>query len=915
MQVDSRSYSMSYTTQREKLCATSFCTLHNAMPSFSNSSLNNFTYIITATDFSLPTSGGAYLVEVSEEGSMCILAYLDLYGRAFTTAVALTAPPAREPDMLIAPYEDSETLVAESQNYVYVSEEWGFRREVARCEQVENTWRIFDSWYHFGRDGENLSLLEALGRAYLAFVYRPQMGACEIPARGFAYVTDCLQEDRVLGGMRALVNLIDEAKHDVAFRPPALVSCFVRWLHEAGLEDLAEKGIEDNALRLVYTANHAETYYLCMAGEGPLVPERKLWALESVFNRYLLVKEALGEHASQALESECCAQHMKLIESVGAQVPDTTFSAAIPQGEKQGEWNTRCTLALMIERLRLPVRVDVAFRVDISAKVVAFEVISPDEDLMPLQYWTGCEDGSEGFWADVALNDRKDQALRYALRIGLILSSSAFAINSVIERVEVGIHSFISKDERELLPKHQQSASIFDMPALVNVCFDRATFEGFDGLNEALVGDPHKPYRECGAQFGAVGIRAFSTLAASPLNDERRNLPEVGEVMLSAELSKALGGKTSADMRIYYDGICRHMAEGLADRIVRAESVTEAIHFVRDAQEEAFRQEDVRAAHACMRLMTALTDDRIDRYDQNAIVGRFLDEDRCLMAYGRARTLSESSLDEAVRLLVDSINETSVLNSFIDDDDTVYRTFDSYISRVLYNRACLTGEHVSFRAAADGGKRVELLPDSYYLCHLEIVRLLENSFEHAEEALFYGRRALEIAPTTAAGYRQLGRTYMLVGDTENAQRILCEGLNVAIQPSDIAMIYYQLGYVVWKAGKTLLGVACYAKSLFISPVFAVQATLELEELLEETGAFIPSQEQVDEELQSANIPLAPKSEVLRVLLDGAAAATDANMFVAARNMLTLYLRHCPDDALTAVLRTLEAVAPRQYQEV
>ena len=149
-----------------------------------------------------------------------------------------------------------------------------------------------------------------------------------------------------------------------------------------------------------------------------------------------------------------------------------------------------------------------------------------------------------------------------------------------------------------------------------------------------------------------------------------------------------------------------------------------------------------------------------------------------------------------------------------------------------------------------------------------------------------------------------GRAVMLVGVMENASSVLQEGLLVAGQPSDSAMAYYQLAYVLWKAGRPQAGAVCYVKSLMTSSSMALQATAELQELVEETGVPLPAREAVDEELAAHAVPVAPTTEVIEALGSAAAAATDAGLFPVARNLLALRLRYRPDDALVNVLRSL-----------
>ena len=79
------------------------------------------------------------------------------------------------------------------------------------------------------------------------------------------------------------------------------------------------------------------------------------------------------------------------------------------------------------------------------------------------------------------------------------------------------------------------------------------------------------------------------------------------------------------------------------------------------------------------------------------------------------------------------------------------------------------------------------------------------------------------------------------------------------------------------------GAACYVKSLSVSPAFVLQASAELQELVEETGEVLPDHGEVDAALARADIPVAPTEEVLEALGAGAVAATDAGVFVVAPN--------------------------------
>lgn len=818
-----------------------------------------------------PATGGAYVVEFMSKNEVRIVAYLDPFGRAFSTLEPVTVPPAREPDLLFLKslHQDAQ---GEELGCVCIHRGGGAKTEVAQYRCAHDRYALFDSWYDFGPYGTDLAYNDVMTRAYLAFVERPALGAAAVPERGLSGVHERLRGDKPLAALRSIVEEAQRVELDPAYRPPALVRCLARWLTEAGLGDL--DGAQDDALRLVRTARYANTYYVGVESEEASLPEDLVWGIEAALNRFLLIEEAFGELASLASDIDCVRWDEYLLESVAIQHPpaDRLTDETVLQAE--GEWGVRCALGVTLERLRLPVRIDASMRFDVEEGVAAFAVKPPGGSLMPSWIWR-----DECGFMQMTDEAREAQARRYALHLGLLLVAAAFDASPSIQRVDIVARPF------------------------VQTMFERKTYEAFGRFEDARAGDPFPPYAFAGARFEAGEMESFAYVDSLPSFERRRRRPETMDGVLGSAARAALGADECRDVRISFESARRRVAEGLADRIVCASNATDAIRLVRTAQDDASARGDDRTVAACTRLMAALAEGEVDMGDQNAVVGRFLGEDRCLVALGRARVLSANDQEAAVRVLMDAVNEAAALDGFVDGVGTVYRAFDSYASRVLYNRARI-GSGEPRRALLDAGKCVELVPDSYFLCHLEITQLLEHSFERTEEALRFGQRAIEIGPATAAGYRQLGRAYMLVGDMENAASVLQEGLLVAVQPNEIATAYYQLAYVLWKAGRPRAGAACYLKSLMTSSSVAMQATVELQELMEETGVALVGKEAVDEELAAHAVPVAPTAEVVDALDAGSAAAVDAGLFPVARNLLALRLRYRPDDALVSVLRSL-----------
>ena len=745
------------------------------------------------------------------------------------------------------------------------------------------------------------------------------MGAPAVPSRGVMGVFDALGPEKPFEALRELAGQVQRAMADPQLDAPGAVKLLLEHLEQAGLFAIHERGVSDEAVRLVRSTKYAHLAYLVRNLEDADISDQELWGIEAALNRFILLCERMGDRADAAGLDECRQADAQLFVAVGEQDLAGGMPEGAPSGHEGGEWGTRCRLALAIEQLRLPVRVDVELAGDIGAGQAAFCLTMPPEGMVP-----GAAGGEEG------------AALPYVMRVGLLLADHAFATEPGIAQVKLMAFPLpdpqASQDAPAAGPK-QGVPAVLGAPAaseqprdaretaLFEVDLDRALHAERGGFKQAIAGEPRELLDAAGARYDVADAQVPRQRVMHPVFESWSADDQAGE--LPAWAQGPLGAKCERDLDIEYDTAYRRMAEGLADSLVEAQSATEAIAAVRRVQSAALEAKDERAVSACTRLMAALAEGSIDAADQNAVVGRFLGDDRCLVALGRAHSLAETDPAAAVEALTGAIAEAQLLDGFADGSQEVYRAFDSYSARVLYNVSRATqmvpidgnpvdsgqgpavdpaSESVAVPdAAADAGKRVRVVPDSFYLCHLEVTHLLERSFERADEALRYGRAAVAMGPSCAMGYRVLGRAYMLQGDMGRAFDALRAGLRVSLQPTDIALMYYQLGYVMWKRGSADAGVACYLKAVEASPSIAMQATAELRELVAETGASIPSAGGVEAALAAESIPCAPASETLDVIDAALSAACDAGLANVARSLLATRLRHRPDDALMGVL--------------
>ncbi len=266
---------------------------------------NSFGCVVGAHE--APNRHDRYIAEFLNDNEYRILAYIDRYGRVFSTDEPVFAPPAREPDLMIAKFEEQENPKVQV-GCVQVRDDGGLMRQVSQYRLDGSKYALFDSWYDFGPYAQNLSYDTALARCYLAFVHRPKLRGTAMPSRGLDSLHRRLQEEKPLAALGSIVNDVRAAQADPVMRPPALACCFARWLEEAGLNGVraAAGGIAEVAsllgvgseaaahepLRLVRTARYANTYYLGVEDEENAPSQKTVWALESVLNRFLLIEES-----------------------------------------------------------------------------------------------------------------------------------------------------------------------------------------------------------------------------------------------------------------------------------------------------------------------------------------------------------------------------------------------------------------------------------------------------------------------------------------------------------------------------------------------------------------------------------------------------------------------------------------------
>lgn len=816
------------------------------------------------------SEGGFYVVEFLDDQKVRVLAYVDNYGRAFTTETGFERPPAQPQDLFIALAEGSS-----NKGTIFVRGEDGNPLACApftKSGSGQNAkYTIGDTWYDFKNHGKRLHYYDLMTRAYLAFVYRPTLGKATLPF-GIDEVYRTLAQDDLLPALNEVVTRANKAEEDHLVTVHPAVAKLSQRLISAGIPEIAtESG--DAELRLIRTAQYANTFFVRDMGESSTLPESTIWEIEAALNLFSLTESLLQVLQSKGELASLASCEDYLLETAAGQSTELELVSELPAGKPDGQWQARSRIAAGIENMALPLRVEARFKLDLPNGLVRFEMRVPDAQMIASLF-----ERSE--------NEAAALAERYAEQVGLLLVDIAMRSSARIERVEL--------NARTLNRSGQEGTELF------SASFDRDLYERSNGFKEERRGDPSALYESASDQASSASFDNIEIASPSLRTDPDR--------ALSSELAAALGANTSRDLEIFFNAELRAVAERLADAIATATDTTDAVAKVRQIEEETLAQgSSARISAAFLRLLQALAEGTIDPHEQNTTVDCFLGEDECLQAYRASEALTETGeIDEAIQILSSAVAKIEQTGFFTDNETTVYRVFDSYAARLVYNqvKAGVLPVPQDCPILQDRGKETLLTPDSYAFCLFELAYLL-CSKNQTEEAMLYAKRAIATAPTMSAGYRALGQIFVSKEDFVSARTALEHALILMTSPDDIAALYYHLAYALWKSGDPETGLACYIKALQTSNVVAAACVSEIEELQKDTALPLPLSEDIDRLLDEAGIPLVPTESMRTILEEGAIVALDEGFFEIARVLLSFVFRYRNDDALVGVLRSLE----------
>ena len=381
----------------------------------------------------------------------------------------------------------------------------------------------------------------------------------------------------------------------------------------------------------------------------------------------------------------------------------------LDRAEKDGEWSCRLRFADSVENLPAPFRIEMAFQVNLVRGLLGVDVVVP----------------RPGCLAFAGVRSQAAWARAYALRVALLLGRRGFASSERVGRVVVNCREHGSDDVLMSLDLTRE--------ALARL---RAAARSPKVVDEGLPEDPALRFSLDAAGW-LRAVEPFLPLADEELNPAARHrLPELDNAPCDETLARACGARHVCDL-------------GIMEKAGRAEAWNAVVGELGDTTQGAVARlmalrdatDDLTVAEACERASKALVDGAADVSDLPALAALFVDGGTLSAVVRSARATLEGDatpeqLEQVVGSLERELSPIAETGLYLDDEDSVYRYFNSVAERVSYNLA-----------ADDGGRRVRLVPDEYYAAHSYASRAL-TMLGRLPEAIAHADELMRVAPAT-----------------------------------------------------------------------------------------------------------------------------------------------------------------------
>lgn len=876
------------------------------------------TFGMLSSGVHMPEGGSFYIVEFDpgRANYARILGYADKYGRVFACDGPLAAPPAQTPQVLVQTYPGAEggrgAVSVQQKGDGSLAPVVEFTKKGDAAPAMRLT---------FGKPlgpassaatavaalPHDIQYGDFLATSFLSlYLFAPSEPRNRASAPCEARVFD-LGDIYMRLGTTDLFAAVDrevlEAENAWQADPSSargVERYLVRMLREEGV---VGKSAEDFAvtigdarvtpdLRLIRTMGYAGTYYIdfSYSSDGAIVEDGLLRAhpgaadqraaligAEGALNRFLLLADYLGEHGSGRLDEDegSCAEFDRwLIDRICAQAGDPRTPEGVP-----GRWSKHLKFAESCEGLRLPYRIGYDFRTNEEGDALAVNVVMPPVASFPKSTWNR---QTQAFDPSSAA-DKNAAYARYAAHMCLLLASNAMHVSSGIDRVLVTCR----KPEAAFAPV--MSAELRR----------KAMEEAFSQDEEHVFSDPFSLLDQAqarysfGQDFELEPVEALFGFDEGEFAIDGEPLVNDEHVPLSQKMRDELHVSLASDLNIFEDRTRYAIAEEAVDAM--GKGVPSAIQAIKGIHD---RSENLTVRRVCQGLLSDFAEGRLDAQSELEVREAFVDAYGFKAPMTRAYALSRENDDVGAAKVLDELQQSvESCGAFRDNSLTCYRYFDSYATRVLYERYCQDDRD---------GRKVLPLANEAYLVHDLYAQLLVGSIAGQNEALAHAKRCIELSPAYATSYLRAARAYFVLGDFESEAAMCIEALKRAWNPEDAGLAFYWLAFAYWKMDRFELAVACYRRCIALGSHMSDQAAEECAELVDNVKGLQRHTAAKEHDIMlEAGIPVDALRENGDYLIELAEQAVDSGANALGTTLASTALRAIRDDALLPTIRSLQ----------
>lgn len=891
-----------------------------------------------------------------------IVAYVDAYGRVFSAGSPQTVPPARTPDVQFKHYIDRSARTG----CIEVAVGRGHTARLAEyAENPDGSLVIEGSRVELGDAARTANLPLAAAVAFLALWLFPRNEGVSLTSVSVRDTLAHLRTSDLFEAIDAIDADARQGEDHPLLLPPGILAYMARNLREAGVvnlkaADLAERdpfaaggpsapflnllggphsaGVGDlmAAMRAAFEASGVPGLAV-LGGEGPSEPRvrlvrtssyanafyvgfdrrqvsadgaRKLLEAESLLNRFVLMVEELDRVGAvqNATVDQVAQLDAWVVDSVAA-LGWPYLDDAVPSVKRAATGSpgldVRLTFARGCESLRLPFRLEYAFRANLETGTFVVDVECPSAVLMPREAW----DAETGSWRLRSYAEREGLATRHALHLMAVVAAVAFWAGEGVGTVGVncwhgfgssaGVDGLMADDEGVL-----RGESVGEPVCVATAVFEREAFlaalatagqrEGFSSNPFALVeGAAHTLALDADGHLGQV--RPLLNLEDPSLHpDDADKRPELDAHVLTPRGSALLHAKGVCDLGIYENAVRKTAADEVVEAFNEGGDLA-ALDAVKDIHD---RTENRLMRDACLRVSEGIANGAYTGESKAAIAEAFSDIYGMQAAMNRAAKALRTNPDAARAQLEAMVATADERGWFADSATRRYRYFDSYASRAIYSARC---------PEASDGRELRLMADEYYLAHYRLATMLADSLDTVEEAIAHARRCVEVAPSVAAGHLRLARCYFCAFDYQSEIEVLREVLRVAWSPTDVGMALYWLGYAFCMTDEFDAGIACYGACHRYDASLAEASAAEAADFAKQRSVSVRPLDEHEERraLATVGIDLSTVDANVEFLVEAAGVVVDVRSYGLARNLLSSAEMILHDDAMPPVLESLE----------